>query len=122
MLKSYVVAVLAVIIASVGQIVLKIGLDKTNATVTFNFKSLLKFALDVANPTVLIGLFMYFFSAFLWLIVLSELEVSRAYPILGLSYFFILVLAVIFLGESLSVLKVIGTALIFTGVILVSVR
>ena len=64
---------------------------------------------------------MYFFSAFMWLIVLSEFEVSRAYSILGLSYFIVLVLAVIFLGESWSVLKVIGTALIFTGAMLVGV-
>lgn len=52
MLKSYVVAVLAVVTTSVGQIVLKIGVDKKNATVAFNFKSLLKFALEIVNSTI----------------------------------------------------------------------
>jgi multidrug transporter EmrE-like cation transporter len=59
-------------------------------------------------------------SVCVWLAALSKAPVSTAYPMLSLGYVAVAAVSAIWLGESLSVPKVLGIALICAGVILVS--
>ncbi len=53
-------------------------------------------------------------------IALSRLELSVAYPVMSLSFVFVLLFSVLLFSESLTVGKVVGVALICVGVIVSS--
>ncbi len=56
----------------------------------------------------------------LWSFILNKHPVSRVYPYLSLSYPLILVVSLIFFGESLSAGKIAGTLLILGGTALMT--
>ncbi len=62
----------------------------------------------------------YAASICVWLAALSKAPVSTAYPMLSLGYVVVAFASVLWLGETLSVPKVLGIALICAGVVLVS--
>ena len=119
-MRGYLYAILTIVIASVGQIILKFGIDKSlNSHNLKSINNFLDFYLIFSAPLVLLGLIFYGLSAFLWIVVLSELDLSIAYPILGLTYILVLLLSFFFLGESLSILKFTGTLFVLFGVALI---
>ena len=119
-MRGYLYAILTIVIASVGQIILKFGIDKSlNSHNLKSINNFLDFYLIFSAPLVLLGLIFYGLSAFLWIVVLSELDLSIAYPILGLTYIFVLLLSYFFLGETLSMFKVSGTLFVLLGVVLI---
>jgi multidrug transporter EmrE-like cation transporter len=69
---------------------------------------------------ILLGLFVYFSSAVVWLLVLSKIDVSLAYPFVGLGFILTAILGWLIRGEELSLTRILGTALIISGVFLVA--
>lgn len=74
-------------------------------------------ALDIY---VVAGLLIYSLSVVLWLLVLSKIEVSKAYPFVGLGFVGTMVFACWFLNEPLTLVKVAGTVLVLCGVALIA--
>jgi multidrug transporter EmrE-like cation transporter len=72
------------------------------------------------SPHFWAGMVCYAASVCVWLAALSKAPVSTAYPMLSLGYVAVAAVSAIWLGESLSLPKVLGIALICAGVILVS--
>lgn len=71
------------------------------------------------NPAIVAGFMLYGIGALIWLKVLSQWDVSKAYPLVGLG--FVLTLAVGFFGgENITAARMAGVALICAGVWLVS--
>lgn len=66
----------------------------------------------ISSPAVWLGLFLYGFSALVWLFVLANLDVSVAYAFVALGFLLTMVLGCLLLGESLTISKLIGTALV----------
>lgn len=84
-------------------------------------RSLLTKLLEVAmSPYVVGGLLLMVVSMGAHLIVLSKVDISFAYPFLGLSFVFISVYGYFVLGEPMTAWKFVGTTLIFLGVALVA--
>jgi multidrug transporter EmrE-like cation transporter len=54
-------------------------------------------------------------AALSWMAAMTRLELSRAYPFVGLSFVLVLVLSAVFFDESLTVAKVAGVLLIVLG-------
>jgi len=72
------------------------------------------------SPPFWAGMVCYGISLCVWLAALSKAPVSTAYPMLSLGYVAVAVIAAVWMGEALSVPKVLGIALICGGVVLVS--
>ena len=72
------------------------------------------------SPGILGGLACYAVSIVLWLAVLSKVQVSIAYPFQALGYVFASLVAWRFLGEGMTLLNVLGLALICAGVAVLS--
>ena len=72
------------------------------------------------SPPFWTGMVCYGASVCVWLAALSKAPVSTAYPMLSLGYVVVAVVSVMWLGEGMSLPKVLGIALICAGVILVS--
>jgi multidrug transporter EmrE-like cation transporter len=66
------------------------------------------------------GMLCYAASIGLWLVVLSRVEVSAAYPMLSIGYVIAAVLGFFFLGETVGIERIAGIAMIGAGVMLVA--
>jgi len=73
-----------------------------------------------ANPFVLAGLATYVVSVVVWLLVLSRVEVSYAYPLLSVGYIVNAVAAYYLFQENLSLARITGILIIIAGVYLVT--
>jgi multidrug transporter EmrE-like cation transporter len=72
------------------------------------------------NPFVIGGMGCYALSIGLWLVVLSRVEVSAAYPFLSVGYIIAAAAGYWLFEENLGVARVLGIALICCGVVLIS--
>ena len=66
------------------------------------------------------GLLLYIFTFFIWIIILSKIELSLVYPIQAAGYVLVPVIAILFLNESVSFLRWIGVISIIIGICLLS--
>lgn len=66
------------------------------------------------------GMLCYAASVCVWVAALTKAPVSTAYPMLSLGYVVVAAVSVAWLGETLTPAKVLGIALICSGVLLVS--
>ncbi len=79
---------------------------------------LLRFVFALAlNPWFLGGIGCYLVSLGVWLIVLSKVEVSLAYPLLSIGYVIATAVGYFYLGENVDVSRVAGISLICLGIV-----
>jgi multidrug transporter EmrE-like cation transporter len=74
----------------------------------------------VTNPWFILGMACYAVSIGVWLIVLSKVEVSAAYPLLSIGYVITAVVGVLFLGEHVTLARIAGIGLICGGLALIA--
>ena len=72
------------------------------------------------HPAVLGGLTCYVLSVVIWIVALSRIEVSVAYPMLSVGYVVNALAAWYLFGESITIQKLVGIAFIIVGVFLVA--
>ncbi|MGP8025795.1 MAG: EamA family transporter [Acidocella sp.] len=72
------------------------------------------------SPPLMGGLVLFGFSILAWLVVLSRLPVSIAYPMASLGYVMAALLGVVFLREPVHVLQIVGIVVICLGVGLIA--
>lgn len=112
---------LSVLLSSVAQIVLKAGMNSSSVLMALqNTVGLSAARIVLTNFFVLGGLGLYFASAAVWLLVLAKVDVSVAYPFVGLGFVVTMLLAWLIHGEALTLSKVFGTLLITGGVIVLA--
>lgn len=116
--KTVALLILAnVLLTSIAQILLKGGMSSPKVVnglaAGFGWSTV---TIIAGNPLVMIGLAMYFLSAVVWLVVLSRVQVSLAYPFIGAGFIVTMLLAWLVYGESLSWARASGTLLIAIGV------
>jgi multidrug transporter EmrE-like cation transporter len=74
----------------------------------------------LSRPGIVGGFFCYALSIVVWIYVLSRIDVSYAYPFLGLGFVFVAVASYVLLGEPLSLQRLAGTALVAIGVVVIA--
>ena len=103
--------------AATAHILLKIGMNEIGEINSDSIKTpgiLIKQLLS--TPAVLAAIPVYAVSNIGWLIVLSKLNLSVAYPFLASLYIFIPVLSMVFLSESLTLQHWTGIIVIGIGI------
>ncbi len=123
-IKIFSIILLSVSLSALAQIALKVGMSApTIQSGLSQHGAAYKLVLTVfANPYVLTGLGMYIGGAILWLFVLAKLDVSMAYPYVGIGFIITMLLGAILLGETLSLTRIIGTLLVVAGITLISIQ
>lgn len=112
---------LSVMLSAIAQITLKLGMSSPLVQQAIASASALSvFQSIVTNAYVLSGLCLYFASAAVWLFVLAKVDVSFAYPFVGLGFILTMLLAYFINGEALSVTKITGTLCIAIGIAIVA--
>ena len=121
-LRSSVLLILfSISIAVAGQILLKIGINHIGI-VDFSNLGVLKqlFFGVIKSPLVISGLFLYVISAAIWMVVLSAVDLSFAYPFIGFTYVMVLVLSKFILKEDVNPIRWAGALIVTIGVIVIS--
>ena len=120
-MNRYIPLILAgVLLNAVAQIFIKHGM-LTIGNFAFILKNLIPIGLKVAvNPYVLSGMACYAVSIVVWLMVLSRVDVSYAYPLLSIGYIATAVAGKILFGETLGFDRCTGILVICIGVYLVT--
>lgn len=111
---------ISVAISALAQIILKHGMSASEMQSAMTAGGMAAAWAIVGNGFVLLGLSLYGAGALLWLGVLARVDVSQAYPFVGLGFVLTMAFAWYFLGESLVFSRILGTFLIVAGVVLVA--
>jgi multidrug transporter EmrE-like cation transporter len=112
------IAILVSILFGVsGQLLLKVGMLRVNQD---GGTLVSEYAHALAQPTVWLGLICFGVSMLIWLYVLARMEISVAFPFLGLNYVLIMIGARILFGEAIGLSKIGGTACIVFGILLIA--
>ena len=119
-LVSFTLVLTGVLLNAAAQLLLKAGvkdmgvIQLTPATI---WSAGLKLALE---PHILGGLTCYVISVVVWILALSRVQVSIAYPMLSLGYVVTAFIAWAFMGEAVNAMRLTGIAVIIVGVFLVA--
>lgn len=110
----------AVLASAVGQLVLKKGMGSMGVLTldAGHLGGIL--ARIMTNPYVLLGLAIYACGTLFWLVALSRVDLSYAYPFVSFSYVVMLVASWLLLNEQISLLRIAGSAVVILGVLLIS--
>jgi len=118
-LKDVLLILFSVSLASTGQMLLKYGMIKVGRI--SGIESIpSKLLTALINPFVLLGLFVFGISALSWLIVLSRVKLSIAYPMVSLGYAAVVILSWLIFKEPLKLVSLVGCAVVIVGVFLIS--
>jgi drug/metabolite transporter (DMT)-like permease len=114
MIGTFLLGLVAIMLLSAGQTALKAGLNAIGgvnlADGPMGFLKLFQ------TPWVIVGFACYGLSSILWLDVLSKLDFSLAFPMVGLTYVFTLLIGRFFFGETIGWERMLGVGLILCGV------
>jgi len=119
-LLSFGLILLGVLLNAGAQLLLKAG---TNAVGHFAFSrdNILPVGWQLATePHIMGGLACYVISVVVWIMALSRVEVSIAYPMLSIGYVVNAIAAWYLFGEALGVARLTGIGIIIIGVYVVA--
>jgi len=119
-LVSFFLVLTGVLLNAAAQLLLKAGTNVLG-NLTISGEEIVSTALRVGtNPYIAGGLACYVLSVGIWIVALSRVEVSVAYPMLSIGYIVNALAAWHLFGESLSAQKLVGIGVIIVGVYLVA--
>ena len=119
-LKVYGLILSAVGMSAVGQIALKIAVERAQLKEAIAAGPMSAFGAAIGSPTLWIAVSLYLAGLVLWLWVLSEADLSIAYPFVSLAFVLTMLFAAAVLREAITPLKLTGTMLIVLGCVLVA--
>ncbi len=118
--RAWVFVALCLVGTVSGQMILKFAMgrrgsipDDATAAVGFIGRALL-------DPLVLLSLALAFAASLAWIAAVSRLDLSAAYPFMSLAFVATAILSALLLGESISVARWSGIAIVVVGLVLVA--
>lgn len=121
MVKTLSLLAVAILLVSVGDMLLAHGMKKIGAVTSYSPTDLFQMGCRIfSNPSIIVGIIFLAGFFFIWLAILSWCDLSFVLPLTALSYVLTAFLSILFLGESVSLLRWAGTVLICIGVALVT--
>ena len=117
---TFSLVMLGVLLNAAAQLLLKAGTNRVGEF-AFSLDNLVPIGMKlVLNPPILAGLSCYVVSVVVWILALSRVPVSVAYPMLSVGYIVNAIAAWMLFGESITAQKLVGIGFICVGVFLVA--
>ncbi len=110
-----------VVIGVFGQLAMKKGMNIIGIISLKDLFSSKIFSI-IFQKYVFLGIVLYMLATMLWLVALSQEELSFVYPLIGIGYVLTAILAWLFFGESLTFFRFFGILLICGGIFLVVLK
>lgn len=119
-MNNLVLIIISVVMGAIGQVVLKIGANKLGDFDLLSGSIIKSLFTLITIPEIIIGVLLFGTSFLLWIKVLTQNELSSAYPMVSLGYIIVTILSFALFKESMTVNKVLGIGLIVFGVIILN--
>lgn len=117
-MSNYTYLLVSVCLGAGAQVALKKGMQALGrismATLVPNLGSIF------LSPYIIGGMVLYGASLMVWLVVLSRMELSRAYPFVSLGYMITFACGIVLLDERMSYYKIFGLMFIVAGILIMS--
>lgn len=75
----------------------------------------------LTSPPLLLGIVCYACSTFSWIIALSKVDLSYAYPMLSIGYVLVFFLSWLLFKEAVTPIRLLGTGVVCVGVYLIAI-
>jgi multidrug transporter EmrE-like cation transporter len=119
-LSAFLLIITGVLLNAVAQLALKASVNDMGAiSVSFN-TAIPVFTRLAIEPWLWVGLTCYGISVIVWILALSRVDVSIAYPMLSIGYIVNAVAAWSLFGEVMNTQRVLGIGIIIVGVIVLT--
>ena len=119
-MKNLLLILMCVALGVGGQLLLKYGMSSSGDQVDEVREVIPRLLKAAMNPVVITGFLLYGLSAALWLILLTRVDLSFAYPMLSLGYVLVVFLARALFNEQVTFVRFLGTLVVCLGVFLIS--
>jgi len=119
-MSTWMLIMIATVMGIVGQTMLKHGMNQmgplslSGSTVPAIVWQI------VCSPFVIGGLLIYGFGTFFWLVTLSRIDLTVAYPFVSLNHVLLFLIGWLILRESVTPLRAVGVGVICVGMILIA--
>lgn len=120
MTKNLILIATSVVLGVCGQLSMKSGMMGVRLSGASLGALLGGLAHAVIDPFVIGGIVLYACSAAVWLVVLSRVELSFAYPLVSTGYIAVVILSRVLFHEHVTLVRVAGAAVICLGVVLIT--
>jgi len=118
--KNILMILLCVVLGSAGQLSLKHGMGSVGRFAPDASQMLGTFVRAFSNGFVLVGFVLYGLSSLIWMVILSRVPLSYAYPMIAIGYVVVVILSKVLFKEDVNAVRFAGTLVICAGVVLVS--
>ena len=120
-MSSILILLAAVAVTALGHVLLKVGMNSVGEIDSARISEPFRLASDIlTTPAILVAMPLYAAGFVGWLIVLSRLNLSVAYPALALTYVLIPLVSWLFLSEPISRMHWAGILVVAGGMVLVA--
>jgi uncharacterized membrane protein len=115
---GYAYMLVTVVLTTYGNLVFKWRVDHAGAMPESASAKLTWFTKLIASPWILTTVLATAGAALAYLLALQRLELSRAYPVMSLSFLLVVLFSALLFSEALTVPKVAGIVLVLVGLFL----
>ena len=105
-----------------GHLLIKSGLSAGGVSSTFGASVWTRIFHCVMQGEVAAGLAVYFLGSLCWMLAVAQQEISFLYPLSSMNYVLVVLASSMFFGESISLRRMSGVALIVLGMVLMNRR
>ena len=117
---SYFYIFMTIALTVYGQIAIKWQVLKVGAMPEATPDKIVFLLHLLLNPWIISALLAAFLASVFWMAAMTKLQLSHAYPFMGLTFVVVLLASGFFFQEPVTPLKMAGTALIFLGLAVAS--
>ena len=114
--QAHLLALATPIFAAISQILMKWQTSLTSHQLDELDSKLVYLMHFLIRPWVMAAFLFTFLGGVTWILAISKLELSQAYPYVAITYVVVSAAGILLFGESLTAQKLLGTAVVITGV------
>lgn len=103
-----------------GQLVLKWQMNGVGPLPAAGTEKLAFLLSQFLNPWIISGFISAFVASLAWMAAMTRFDLNYAYPFMSLAFVIVMGFSVLFLGETVSLAKVVGTLFVVVGLVVIA--
>ena len=119
-LIGHIYVAVTLVLTVYGQLVLKWQIGGAGPMPDGGGEKLLFLLRQLLNPWITSGFASAFLASLAWMAAMTRFELNYAYPFMSLAFVIVMLFGALFLGETMTVHRVIGTLLVVVGLTVIA--
>jgi len=103
-----------------GQLVLKWQMGHAGSLPQGGVDKIIFLLHQFLNPWIMSGFLSAFLASLAWMAAMTRFNLNYAYPFMSLAFILVMVFSVLFLKETLTLQRLLGTAIVVAGLIVIA--